>query len=115
MTDASNEGWDADVGDTVVSGLWMASEHVLHINLLEMMAVYGEVQHFLLQLLERLMFIYTNNTIVAAYIHLRGGMKSRSVAASALHLKICARPTTSTTQSSYATPSRMIMKRQSPG
>jgi hypothetical protein len=44
FTDASNMGWGAHVGDKMLSGTWSLSEHVLHINCLELLAVTRAVQ-----------------------------------------------------------------------
>ena len=45
-TDASLSGWGAHLGDQVVQGTWDASTARLHINNLELHAVFLALQHF---------------------------------------------------------------------
>ena len=40
FTDASVKGWGAHLGDLTVSGLWSDTEANLHINILELKAVF---------------------------------------------------------------------------
>ena len=40
FTDASNEGWDAHLGDSTARGVWSEVESQLHINFLELKAVF---------------------------------------------------------------------------
>ena len=46
FTDASNEGWGAHLGDSMARGLWSESEARLHINFLELKAVFLALESF---------------------------------------------------------------------
>ena len=46
FTDASNEGWGARVGEATARGVWSEPESHLHINLLELKAVFLALESF---------------------------------------------------------------------
>ena len=39
-TDASPEGWGASYGNTATGGAWLPDEKILHINVLELKAIF---------------------------------------------------------------------------
>ena len=66
FTDASREGWGTHLSDHTARGTWSLPESKLHINNLELKAVFMALKQFQ-DLCE--------NTIVIAYINKEGGMK----------------------------------------
>ena len=46
FTDASNEGWGAQLEQNSTQGLWSPQEKELHINVLELKAVFLALRHF---------------------------------------------------------------------
>ena len=46
LSDASNEGWDDHLEQNSTLGLWSPQEKGLHINLLELKAVFLALRHF---------------------------------------------------------------------
>merc|ERR1712030_254601 len=62
FTDASTEGWGAHLVDSVTSGTWGPHERTLHINLLEMMAIYKAVVCFRELVRDNTILIATDNS-----------------------------------------------------
>ena len=74
FTDASNQGWDAHMGDSKISGTWTLADRKLHINCLEFKAVVFALQHwaplFHAPLLQgRQVLIATDNSTMVSYIN----------------------------------------------
>ena len=81
FTDASNEGWGAHLGDCTARGVWSTPESSLHINLLELKAVFLALKSFEKLCRHTIVLIATDNTTVVSYINKEGGMKSGSLCA----------------------------------
>ena len=81
FTDASNEGWGAHLGDSTARGVWSDGESRLHINFLELKAVFLALKSFELLCRNQIVLIATDDTTVVAYINKQGGMKSGSLCA----------------------------------
>ena len=81
FTDASNEGWGAHLNDHTARGTWSLPETKLHINHLELKAVFLALKEFRTLVCNKTVLIATDNTTVVAYINKEGGMKSGSLCA----------------------------------
>ena len=81
FTDPSNEGWGAHLDDHTARGTWSLPESKLHINHLELKAVFLALKEFRTLVCNKTVLIATDNTIVVAYINKEGGMKSGSLCA----------------------------------
>ena len=81
FTDASNEGWGAHLDDHTARGTWSLPESKLHINHLELKAVFLALKEFRTLVCNKTVLIATDNTTVVAYINIEGGMKSGSLCA----------------------------------
>jgi ribonuclease HI len=75
-TDASLEGWGAHCTHLHAQGVWSPQEKSLHINLLELKAVFQALQAFQKFLINKPVQIATDNTTVVAYINKQGGTHS---------------------------------------
>ena len=53
FTDASGKGWGAHLSNCTISGVWQQSERNLHINILELKAVFLALKHFQGQLRQK--------------------------------------------------------------
>ena len=79
FTDASCAGWGAHLLDQRTSRKWSEEEKMLHINLLEMKAVWLGLQSFQKIVTgHRVTVMYDNSTVVA-YVSKQGGTHSRSM------------------------------------
>ena len=78
MTDASLSGWGAVLlpQKAEASGHWNCSEADLHINILELKAVFLALKAFLPTVRYKPVMLRTDNTTVAAYIKKQGGTRS---------------------------------------
>ena len=77
FTDASKEGWSAHLNKGTAKGTWSILESKLHINHLELKAVFLALKEFQDLCLNNIVLIATDNTTVVAYINKAGGeMKS---------------------------------------
>ena len=81
FTDASNEGWGAHLDDHTARGTWSLPESKLHINHLELKAVFLALKGFRILVCNKTVLIATDNTAVVAYINKEGGLKSGSLCA----------------------------------
>ena len=81
FTDASNEGWGAHLGEAIAKGVWSEPESHLHINFLELKAVFLALKSFEHLCRDQVVLIATDNTTVVAYINKQGGMRSGSLCA----------------------------------
>ena len=79
FTDASTEGWGSHLGMETASGRWSKTQACLHINNLEMKAVFLALKHWEQTLKNRTVLIATDNVTVACYINKQGGSISRSL------------------------------------
>ena len=73
FTDASNEGWGAHLDDHTARGTWSLPESNLHINHLELKAVFLALKEFRTLVCNKTVLIATDNTTVVAYINKEGG------------------------------------------
>ena len=76
-SDASSSGWGAHLLDQNVSGVWSAQEKLLHINLLEMKALFLALQAFQEDVAGRHVTAMCDNSTVVAYVNKQGGTVSR--------------------------------------
>ncbi|XP_041840350.1 uncharacterized protein LOC121639256 [Melanotaenia boesemani] len=75
-TDASLSGWGAALLGRTANGVWPQRMAQLHINVLEMHAVFLALRHFLPHLYGRHVLVKTDNSTVVAYINRQGGTRS---------------------------------------
>ena len=79
FTDTSKEGWGAHLDEHTARGTWSLPESKLHINHLELKAVFLTLKEFRTLCYNKTVLIATDNTTVVAYINKEGGgMKSGS-------------------------------------
>ena len=76
-SDASLSGWGAHLLDQNVSGVWSAQEKLLHINLLEMKAMFLALQAFQEVVSGHHVTAMCDNSTVVAYVNKQGGTVSR--------------------------------------
>ena len=81
FTDASKEGWGAHLDEHTARGTWSLPESKLHINHLELKAVFLALKEFRTLVCNKTVLIATDNTTVVAYINKEGGIKSGSLCA----------------------------------
>ena len=79
FTDASNDGWGAHVAHLEASGKWSRPQAGLHINLLELEAVFLALKAFRGFLQHKHVLVCTDNTTVACYLNRGGGVRSQSL------------------------------------
>ena len=73
--DASEEGWGAHVGDVETGGRWTFEESSLHINVLELTAIFLALKSFV-KLDNTHVKVFTDNTTALAYVKHMGGVRS---------------------------------------
>ena len=74
-TDASEEGWGAHVNGISSGGRWNQEESLLHINVLELKAIWFALRSFCKE--DRIhVHVLTDNTTALAYIKNMGGVRS---------------------------------------
>ena len=76
FTDASKEGWGAHLDEHIARGSWSLPESKLHINYLELKAVFLALKEFQDLCLGKIVLVATDNTTVVAYVNKEGGMRS---------------------------------------
>ena len=76
FTNASKEGWGAHLNEGTARGTWSLPESKLHINHLELKAVFLALKEFQDLCSNNIVLVATDNTTVVAYINKEGGMKS---------------------------------------
>ena len=76
-SDASSSGWGAHLLDQHASGVWSAQEKLLHINLLEMKALFLALQAFQEIVSGHHVTAMCDNSTVVAYVNKQGGTVSR--------------------------------------
>ena len=74
--DASKEGWGAHLNDHTSRGTWSLPERKLHINNLELKAVFLAQKEFQDLCQSNIVLVAMDNTTVVAYINKEEGMKS---------------------------------------
>ena len=79
FTDASKEGWGTHLDEHTARGTWSLPESKLHINHLELKAVFLALKQFQALCCNKTILIATDNTTVVAYINKEGGFKSSSL------------------------------------
>ena len=77
FTDASKEGWGSHLNERTARGTWSLPESKLHINYLELKAVFLALKEFQDLCADKLVLVATDNTTVVSYINKEGGMRSR--------------------------------------
>ena len=75
-TDASKQGYGGHMESQLFQGTWSMRESRMHINWLELKAVYLTLRHFLPQLKGYTVLIRSDNTTVVQYIAKEGGTRS---------------------------------------
>ena len=73
---ASKEGWRAHLNESAARGSWSLPESKLHINYLELKAVFLALKEFQDLYTDKLVLVATDNTTVVSYIKKEGGMRS---------------------------------------
>ena len=73
FTDASKEGWGAHLDEHTARGTWSLPESKLHINHLELKAVFLALKEFRTLCYNKTVLIATDNTTMVAYIKKEGG------------------------------------------
>ena len=76
FTDTSKEGWGAHLNEFIARGTWSLPESKLHINYLELKAVFLALKEFQKLCIGKMVRVATDNTTVVAYINKEGGMRS---------------------------------------
>ena len=76
FTDASKEAWGAHLNEFIARGTWSLPESKLHINYLELKAVFLALKEFQNLCVGKMVLIATDNTTVVSYINKEGGMRS---------------------------------------
>lgn len=76
FTDASSMGWGATWQGRMAQGTWSPEQCREHINVLEMMAVYLALRHYLPVLRGRHVLVRSDNTAVVYHINHMGGTRS---------------------------------------
>ena len=81
FTDASKEGWGAHLNEFTARGTWSLPESKLHINYLELKAVFLALKEFQNLCANKIVLVATNNTTVMSYINKEGGTRSGTLCA----------------------------------
>ena len=81
FTDASKEGWGAHLNKFTARGTWSLPESKLHINYLELKAVFLALKEFQNLCENKIVLVATDNTTVMSYINKEGGMRSGTLCA----------------------------------
>ena len=76
FTDASKEGWGAHLDKHTTRGSWSLPESKLHVNYLELKAVFLALKEFGYLCAGWIVLVATDNTTVVSYINKEGGMRS---------------------------------------
>ena len=74
LTDSSKEGWGAHLNEQTARGTWWLPESKLHINYLELKAVFLALTEFQDLCSDKIDLVATDNTTVVSYINKEGGM-----------------------------------------
>ena len=79
FTDASETAWGARLSTYSASGMWTDTEKLLHINVLELLAVHRALLSFAHLCSDLRIQVQTDNTTAVAYLRKGGGTHSRSL------------------------------------
>ena len=74
FTDASKEGWGAHLNKLTARGSWSVPESKLHINYLELKAVFLALKEFQDLCVNQIVLVATDNITVITYINKEGGI-----------------------------------------
>ncbi|KAI8428780.1 hypothetical protein MSG28_007454 [Choristoneura fumiferana] len=80
-SDASDQGWGAQIDETMISGLWTPAQKQWHINKKELYAVLQAFRSETTYLKEKRVVVQSDNRTVVAYIKKQGGTRSRHLTA----------------------------------
>lgn len=83
-SDASLNGWGAHLQELEIQGHWTEQETKLHINMLELKAVFLGLQEFLPRIQNSPVLVKTDSTTTMFYLIKQGGTKSKSLSAKAI-------------------------------
>lgn len=75
-TDASNIGWGCHLNQRCTGGGWSSGERSLHINALELKAIFLSLQTFSHELVGKHIRVFCDNTTAINYVNEMGGTKS---------------------------------------
>ena len=76
VANISKEGWGAHLNEHSARGTWSLPESKLHINYLELKAVFLALKELQDLCSDKIVLIATDNTTVVSYINKEGGMRS---------------------------------------
>jgi hypothetical protein len=76
FTDASLQGWGGHWNQNTVQGIWTETEAAMHINVLELLAVWRVLKAFVSNLKNTVVMVASDNTTTVAYIRKQGGTRS---------------------------------------
>ena len=79
FTDACDSGWGAQLGTLSAKGTWPLCTRGLHINRLELKAVYQACLEFKEHLSSKVTRVHIDNTTAVAYIRKEGGTRSHAL------------------------------------
>ena len=82
-TDASTLGWGASLLQESISGLWSTQESSMHINVLELKAIWLGLSHFTGVLQGKTVAVFSDNATALSYLAKEGGTRSTSLNAEA--------------------------------
>ena len=86
-TDSSTRGWGAHLQELTASGIWSQDQSQLHINVLELQAIWLGLKAFSQRVENAKVALMSDNTSAVAYLRNQGGTKS--LAMSDLATDIC--------------------------
>ena len=75
-TDSSTQGWGAHLQDLTASGIWSQDQSQLHINVLELQAIWLGLRAFSQRVENTRVALMSDNTSAVAYLRNQGGTKS---------------------------------------
>ena len=85
-SDASKMGWGATFGNLSTNGRWSKQESDLHINVLELKAIFSAIQAFLKNQSNLAVKLRLDNTTAVTYVNNQGGTRSPSLTLLTLEL-----------------------------
>ena len=89
LTDVSVKGWRAHTGDLTVSGMWSDTETSLHINVLELKAVFLVIKACQTHPQIKRVPVASDNATLMAYLSKEGRDSPRTILLRALHIQGC--------------------------
>ena len=79
FSDASKEGWGGTLDNLTTSGLWSTAETSLHINVLEIRAIFLCLRRWKDLVSNRCVAVCSDNTTALAYLQKKGGTHSKTL------------------------------------